>query len=215
MSSELVSKLTLLNGKAEWLVDFDGTIADTEPLQKRAYEVVLKSGYGLDQPLDFERYRGHAETQIYRQLEQDFGLAIVDSEFFWARITSFYQLVSEAGLKPFGVMERALRSKQRPAKVRIVSSQKRHVIEHMLEYWGLRACFDDILTGEQFAGGKLELLDTLRADCASPDEVCFFDDARMHLLHAKRLGFFVVGIESSTVLTDAGCDLVLRKEELA
>lgn len=214
MTSELSRKVALLKKKAEWLVDFDGTVADTEPLQKCAYEVVLKSLYDLDLLLDFERYRGFGETHIYRQLEVDYGITIDDGEFFDARIASFYQLASETRLKPFGLLERMLRSDERPARVKIVSSQKRHVIERMLDHWNLRSCFDEILTGEQLAGGKLELLETLRATRSVPHDVCFFDDARAHLLCAKRLGFFVVGIESSTTLAHVPCDLILQKEEL-
>ena len=59
--------------------DFDGVIADSEPLHLRAYQHVLgKNGITLTREEYFARYLGFDDSGLFRALANDRGIAITD-----------------------------------------------------------------------------------------------------------------------------------------
>jgi HAD superfamily hydrolase (TIGR01509 family) len=61
--------------------DFDGVLADSEPLHLRAYQAILEpEGIHLDQKTYCERYLGYDDEGSIRQVVKDYGLLLGDEE---------------------------------------------------------------------------------------------------------------------------------------
>jgi beta-phosphoglucomutase len=61
--------------------DFDGVLADSEPLHLKAYQALLEPhGIHLDQKTYFERYLGYDDEGALRQIAEDNGLMVADEE---------------------------------------------------------------------------------------------------------------------------------------
>ena len=57
--------------------DFDGVIADSEPLHLRAFQAVLESdGIGLSRDEYYARYLGYDDAGLFRALATDRGIAV-------------------------------------------------------------------------------------------------------------------------------------------
>jgi beta-phosphoglucomutase len=61
--------------------DFDGVLADSEPLHLKAYQALLEPhGIHLDQPTYCERYLGYDDEGALKQIAEDNGLMLGDEE---------------------------------------------------------------------------------------------------------------------------------------
>jgi HAD superfamily hydrolase (TIGR01509 family) len=61
--------------------DFDGVLADSEPLHLRVYQDLLQPhGVRLDKKTYCERYLGHDDEGVFRQVAVDYGLLLADEE---------------------------------------------------------------------------------------------------------------------------------------
>src|SRR5262245_24367411 len=61
--------------------DFDGVLADSEPLHLKAYQAILEpEGIHLDTKTYCERYLGYDDEGSIRQVVKDFGLLLADEE---------------------------------------------------------------------------------------------------------------------------------------
>jgi len=61
--------------------DFDGVIADSEPLHLRSYQAILEPhGVRLDTKTYCERYLGFDDLGALRMIAQDYGLMLADEE---------------------------------------------------------------------------------------------------------------------------------------
>src|SRR5687767_15993006 len=61
--------------------DFDGVIADSEPLHLRAYQAVLQAdGIDLDKTDYYGRYLGYDDVGLFEALAHDRGLALTNDK---------------------------------------------------------------------------------------------------------------------------------------
>src|SRR5258708_9763422 len=61
--------------------DFDGVLADSEPLHLRVYQQLLEPhGIRLDQPTYCARYLGFDDEGVFRQIAVDYNLLLGDEE---------------------------------------------------------------------------------------------------------------------------------------
>jgi len=61
--------------------DFDGVLADSEPLHLRAYqEILAPAGVRLTRDMYYERYLGFDDEGVFQQVAKDFGLLLGDEE---------------------------------------------------------------------------------------------------------------------------------------
>jgi HAD superfamily hydrolase (TIGR01509 family) len=61
--------------------DFDGVLADSEPLHLRVYQELLEPhGIHLDQATYCERYLGYDDEGVFQKLAVDYGLLLGDEE---------------------------------------------------------------------------------------------------------------------------------------
>jgi HAD superfamily hydrolase (TIGR01509 family) len=147
--------------------DYDGVLADTEPLHLRAFQQTLAPS-GIDLPLAeyMEQYLGLDDLGVFRAVSERNGLSW-DGERL-ARLVAdkadrFRQIVERAAL-PWGTPERValfypgvterLRAWSERVPLAIASGSLRSEIEPILEAEGLRDVVPVIVAAGETANGK-------------------------------------------------------------
>jgi beta-phosphoglucomutase-like phosphatase (HAD superfamily) len=179
--------------------DFDGVIANTEPLHAASYQRLLAER-GIDfQVSDFVEYVGQRDDAIYRQLSERFGI-LLDEETAGARRRElFIDSAVGSGLRPYPFVVPILdliREKGREAIV--VSSQVAYVVEYLLRWWKLWDNFRDVFTVSLSIPGmesKSALLKTLpQRTKHRAHQILLFEDSALLLSVASTLGMRTVGV---------------------
>jgi beta-phosphoglucomutase len=78
--------------------DFDGVLADSEPLHLRVYQELLEpQGIQIDQPAYEARYLGYDDVGVFQKIAEDYSLMLGDEEIemlIEAKSRRFQELVS-------------------------------------------------------------------------------------------------------------------------
>jgi beta-phosphoglucomutase-like phosphatase (HAD superfamily) len=185
----------LLEKKKVLVFDFDGTIANTEPLQWKAYNACLGE-YGITLTRgDMDRYMGYCESEIYAMMKADFGIGFDDNVFFAKRFREFMALVEQTGLRPFGYFMKIIREYE-GKRIFILSAQKREVIDKLLDIWNISDVFEKIISvSDGRLSKELVLGDTSAYFGAAPSDIMIFEDSPRVLSLARKEGIHSVGIE--------------------
>ena len=137
--------------------DFDGVIADSEPLHLRAYQAVLQDeGIELTREDYYARYLGFDDSGLFRALAKDRGIEIDDDRVdSW--IDSKSQIVedllsSDSVLFPGAATCIRILAKRFP--IAIASGALEPEIALVLEMTGLADCFKAIASGSDGVRGK-------------------------------------------------------------
>jgi HAD superfamily hydrolase (TIGR01509 family) len=149
------------------IFDCDGTLVDSEPLARTAWErALLPYGYALTE--------ADAETSVglpYPRVHAYFAAraALPDADAFWGEFTGELFGLIDADLVVFDDAVEAARSlRSRGVPVAVASSSPRERLSRTLERAGLLDAFDVVVSGDEVEHGK-----------PAPD---------MFLLAASRLG---------------------------
>jgi beta-phosphoglucomutase len=192
--------------------DYDGVLADTEPLHLRAFqETLAPRGVDLTRARYFEDYLGLDDEGVFAAVSTGLGL-------YWARLEiralveekaqRFQELsATERVLYP-GAAER-LREWSRRVPVAIASGSLRREIELVLDAEGLRSAVPVIVAAGETANGKpapdpyvraLELLGGSRAAAAGPlvpSRCVAVEDSPWGIDSAHAAGLEVVAVATS------------------
>lgn len=151
--------------------DFDGVIADDEPLHLAAFQRALApAGIALDRETYYARYLGFDDHDAIAQALRDAGRVPSDDvvrRLMGAKANEFLALVRE-GTPIFPGVPGFVRGAAGRVPLAIGSGALRHEIELILAHAGLRAAFTVIVSAEEVAEGKpspeafLAALDRLR-----------------------------------------------------
>lgn len=178
------------------LWDFDGVIADTEPCQARAYEIVL-ARYGVAlAPGWFDGFVGTTERTIWSELVRriDSGTALAGVDALMRERAATY-LAEAAALTPSWFLDPLL---SRDVAHHIVSAGNHDAIATLLERWGLTARFSTIRASDSpttpTGQPKLERLHASLVDRA-PGACAVIEDGPAYLAHARALGAVTVGVQ--------------------
>src|SRR6266566_2818636 len=139
------------------IFDFDGVIADSEPLHLRAYQQVLeKEGIALSREDYYALYLGFDDSGLFRALAKDRGIAITDDQVDgWIDVKS--QIVEEL-LTIDGVLfpgaVACVQTLARHKPLAIASGALEPEIELVLEHTGLTDCFKAISSASDGVRGK-------------------------------------------------------------
>ena len=124
-----------------FILDLDGTIADTETLHWAAYNELMREIYNITlSEENIKKYIGNSEIKIYRMIEKDYDIIINDSEFLKKRLKKYLELVSSTDLKPFKWVEDFF-NRYKEKKIALLTSQVPEIVDHLLSFWDL----DDII----------------------------------------------------------------------
>jgi beta-phosphoglucomutase len=192
--------------------DFDGVIANSEPLHLRAFQETLRAVLGIDLSADeyYQRYLGYDDEGAVRAVLGDRGLS--DGEAQVAAIVADKAKRLPALLSsPHVLMPGAEACVSRLASrlpLAIASGARRDEIQLVLDARGLAAPFDIIVASGETSRGKpfpdpyqraMALLSERgRIPASTPASACIaIEDSHWGLASAKQAGMQCVGITSS------------------
>jgi beta-phosphoglucomutase len=128
--------------------DFDGVIADSEPLHLKAYQQALATdGIVLDRDEYFARYLGYDDVGMFQALARDRGLAWTDRHIteLVARKGMKLQAMLEGGEVLFPGAAAFVRAAAAEVPIAIASGALRHEIVQIVEAAGLDDLFAAII----------------------------------------------------------------------
>lgn len=204
--------------------DFDGVIADSEPLHLRAYQAVLQAdGIDLSKSEYYNRYLGYDDVGLFEALAKDRRISLTDEKIDnWVGMKSALveeMLKSGAILFPGAADCVKLFAAQVPLAV--ASGALEPEIELVLEHAGLRPYFSAIASASDGVRGKPEpdlyLLAIAKVQNSVPQPLdraaCIaIEDSHWGLEAARRAGLRCVAITHTYPADQLGkADLVVDR----
>jgi beta-phosphoglucomutase len=186
--------------------DFDGVLANSEPLHLRAYQQVLaERGVVLTRAEYYDRYLGYDDVGAFRAIGSDHGhrwsvdaiAALVD-----AKAARLEQLEREASVL-FPGAEAAVRRAAAAVPIAIASGALRAEILRVLERAGLAGAFAAVVAAEDTPASKpapdpyLRAVERLSAAAGSPlapAECAAVEDSHWGLDSARAAGLKTVAV---------------------
>lgn len=192
----------LIQSSKVLVFDFDGTIANTEPLHWEAYKLCLKEIGVQLQSADISRYIGNSELMIYNFIKHDFSVDFNNDEFLKKRLKYFYKLVDNTELKPFPSLITIMEQYPINSKL-ILSSQTLSVISHLLKKWRIEGWFSRIISAPHENKTKENILANFGeySQCENKD-VVFFDDLNRHVSLAISHGMKGIAVTKKEMLSE-------------
>jgi beta-phosphoglucomutase len=203
--------------------DFDGVIADSEPLHLKAFQQALaEDGIILDHDEYFSRYLGYDDIGVFEAMARDRGFA-------WTarRVT---ELVARKGMKLQALMwgggvlfpgaAAFIRAAAAEVPVAIASGALRHEIVQIVEAAGLEQLFTAIIAAGDTPESKpspapyllaFERLQQTVAKPVNPQHCVAIEDSMWGLESARQAGLRCVGVTTSYAAAELpGAELVVE-----
>jgi beta-phosphoglucomutase len=190
------------------IFDFDGVIANSEPVHLRVYQMLLADeGLSLPAVEYYERYLGLDDVGLLEALARDKGLRLDGRvEGLIARKTEIFLRLVRSGDVLFPGAEACLRATSAAVPVAIASGALRHEIEQVLEDAGLGGLVPVIVAAGDTPRGKpapdpythaLDRLSDLTGRRLSPPRVVGIEDSGRGLQAARDAGLRTLGVATS------------------
>jgi len=199
------------------IFDFDGVIADSEPLHLKAFQRALaEEGLALDEAEYFNRYLGYDDVGVFEAIARDRALA-------WTagRVT---ELVARKGMKLqalisggevlFPGVPAFIRAAAAAVPVAIASGALRHEIVQILESAALDELFAAIVASGDTPASKpspapyllaFERLQERAAQKLDPHRCVAIEDSLWGLESARQAGLRCVGVTTSYGAGELAC----------
>jgi beta-phosphoglucomutase len=198
-----------MNGTLQAIVfDFDGVIANSEPLHLRAFQRTFADhGLALSAEDYYSAYLGYDDIGVFTTVARDRGLALnrQQVEALVLRKGEYVQELLRDGEVLFPGAAAFIRQAATAVPVAIASGAQRHEIEDILDATGLLRSFSVIVAAGDTAQGKpfpdpyaraFELLDEAKGGL-SKNRCVAIEDSRWGLESARAAGLRVVGVTNS------------------
>ena len=200
--------------------DFDGVIANSEPLHLRAFQRVLgDQGLVLSAEEYYSAYLGFDDVGVFVTVARDRGVSLTEPqvEALVTRKGEYMQESLRAGDVLFPGADAFIRQAAAAVPVAIASGAQRHEIEEILDATGLRSFFAVIVAAGETAQGKpfpdpyaraFQLLDEANGRL-SKNRCVAIEDSRWGLESARAAGLRCVGVTTSYPASELpGAELV-------
>lgn len=186
--------------------DFDGVIADSEPLHLRAYQAVLQAdGIDLNKSEYYARYLGYDDVGLFEALAKDRRIKLSDEkiEEWIAAKSSIVEEMLSSDVILFPGAAACVRMFAERVPLAVASGALEPEIEIVLEHAGLRESFGAIASASDGVRGKpapdLYLLAMAKLKDRLPDpfdpRACIaIEDSRWGLEAAHRAGLRSVAV---------------------
>ena len=212
--------------------DFDGVIADSEPLHLRAYQSVLQAdGIELTKEVYYERYLGYDDVGLFHAFASDRGIPITSEKVDqWVAAKS--QIVEDllsSGSVLFPGAAACVRMIAERVPLAIASGALEPEIELVLERSGLRDCFRAIASASDGVRGKpapdlylLALAKLRDPELPNPASCVAIEDSHWGLEAARQAGLRCIAVthtypahelERADLIVDRLSDLTMSKIE--
>ncbi|MFQ5501486.1 MAG: HAD family hydrolase [Phycisphaerae bacterium] len=187
------------------LFDFDGVIAETEPLHFEAFAHTLPAfDLPLSREIYFARYVGLSDTEIVKRLSRDLNRNLTPHTLreVLDRKRAYYRKTIKAGIDLIPGVGDLIRRVSRQWPLAICSGSARSEIEIILTCADLRECFKTIVAAEDVQVSKPDpagyLLAYANLKNTTPDlreaDCLVLEDSRAGILAARAAGMRVIGI---------------------
>jgi beta-phosphoglucomutase len=186
--------------------DFDGVIADTEPLHLRAYQAVLQAdGIDLNKSEYYARYLGYDDVGLFDALSKDRHISLSDEkidEWVAAKSSIVEEMLSSDSIL-FPGAAACVRMFAERVPLAVASGALEPEIEIVLQHAGLRSSFTAIASASDGVRGKpapdLYLLAMAKLNDRLPGAIdpaaCIaIEDSRWGLEAAQRAGLRCVAV---------------------
>ena len=191
------------------IFDFDGVIADSEPLHLRAFQQVLAGeGIALTRHDYFSRYLGFDDVGMFEAIARDRSVPMTDRQIA--------SLVAQKGVKLQELMRADsvlfpgardfVREAAAAVPVAIASGALRHEIDEIVEAAGIADCFSAIVASGDTPESKpspapyllaFHRLCTTTGRSLEPRRCVAIEDSRWGLDSARGAGLRCVGVTNS------------------
>jgi beta-phosphoglucomutase-like phosphatase (HAD superfamily) len=201
--------------------DFDGVIANSEPLHYRGFRDILgHAGIELSERDYYQHYLGFDDAGVFRAVATDRGIRWTDErivELVTAK-ASVLERLEESSTILFPGAEAAVRRTGASVPLAIASGALGAEIRRILDRASLTACFSAIVAAEDTAASKpapdpylraVELLATTLRAPLSPAECVAIEDSPWGLRSARAAGLHTVAVAHTYELAALDADLVI------
>jgi beta-phosphoglucomutase len=191
--------------------DFDGVIADSEPLHFQSFRDVLgEERLTIDEAEYYRRYLGLSDATAFREIARQHGRLWSEQEIadrMRRKAARFETLERDAALV-FPAADRLVREAASRVPVAVASGARRVEILRILDRADLTRFFTAVVAAEDVVAGKpspdpyLRALERLSASAArpiSPGRSVAIEDSRRGLESARAAGMKTVGVATSRV----------------
>ncbi len=215
--------------------DFDGVIADTEPLHLRAYQKVLEAdGIDLGKEDYYTRYLGYDDVGLFWALAADRGMAVSTAkidEWVESKATIVEHMLSNGSILFPGAAD-CVRQFAASVPLAVASGALEPEIDMVLRHAGLRESFVAIASASDGVRGKpapdlyLLAMTKLKAqvgtDGFDPSRCIAFEDSHWGMEAARTAGLRCVAVTNTypaaelaqaDLIVDALSDLTLARVE--
>ena len=191
------------------IFDFDGVIANSEPLHFTAFKRALdEDGIDLTAADYYAHYLGYDDVGVFQALGRDRGLPMAEARVseLVARKGERLQQLLAAGSVLFPGAADFIRQAAAAVPVAIASGALRHEIEEVLEGTGLRPLFRTIVASGDTPESKpspapyRRAFEQLRAETGAaldPRRSVAIEDSRWGIESARGAGLRCVGVTNS------------------
>jgi beta-phosphoglucomutase len=189
--------------------DFDGVIADSEPLHLRAFQQALADeGIDLTAPEYYARYLGFDDVGMFEALARDRGIAMTDRRItaLVARKGAKLQEMLDAGSVLFAGAENFIREAAAQVPIAIASGALRHEIDEVIQAAGIADLFSAIVASGDTPESKpspapyllaFQRLRESHGNDLDPRRCVAVEDSRWGLDSARGAGLRCVGVTNS------------------
>jgi beta-phosphoglucomutase len=198
--------------------DFDGVLADTEPLHLRAFRAVFaRRGWALDDASYYERYLGYGDDDLVRVYGEDHGLRLDagDRRSLLDEKDLVYRQDIETGTVLYAGAAACVRALAARFSLAIASGSRRVELLHILTSNGLVDAFPVIVSVDDVTRTKPdpEPYLTAAAQLGLAPRVCVaIEDSASGLASARSAGLRTIAVTtSSPASTLAAADRILRR----
>jgi beta-phosphoglucomutase len=202
--------------------DFDGVIADSEPLHLKAFQQVLaEEGLVLERDEYYSRYLGYDDVGMFHALGRDRGFAWTDRYVtaLVARKGTTLQSMIEGGAVLFPGAAAFIRAAAAEVPIAIASGALRHEIVQIVQAAGLDRLFATIVASGDTPESKpspgpyllaFEQLQQATGRMLEASRCVAIEDSIWGLESARGAGLRCVGVTTSYGVSElAGAELVV------
>jgi beta-phosphoglucomutase len=191
------------------IFDFDGVIANSEPLHLRVYQILLgQEGLALSAAEYYERYLGFDDVGVFQRMSHDKGLRIDGARMddLIARKTALFQGLTADDHVLFPGAAACVRAAAAAVPIGIASGALRHEIEQILDGAGLRSLVPVIVAAGETPRGKpapdpysraLASMSERAGRRLDPAGVVAIEDSAWGLQSARAAGLRTLGVSTS------------------